>query len=105
MTDYMAFANGMLVQSNRTNAWRNQAENLETQLGEADVNHKATSFRYNGALDVIRMMMEEIRESNPESPLADKEEIGRLLIEMSKKEAFEFGYTFDDEGRQLFKLR
>ncbi len=102
--DYMAFANGMLVESEATDAWKNRAGRLNAQLRDADLNHSATSFRYNGALDVIRLMMEEIRESNPESPLANKEKIGCLLIEMAKKEAFEQGYTFDDEGRQLFKL-
>lgn len=102
--DYTAFANGMLVESGATASWKNRASQLSNQLDSAEMECMARVAQYNGAFDVITMLMEEVRESNPESPLANKDEIRRLLKVMAQKNAVELGYTFDDDHEHIFKL-
>ena len=77
----LGYQAGQSAQGQVTAIWKRQASSMRGQL-EQQINDTAEQWLQCKAwLEVAKLMLEEIRESNPTSPLADKEHVNGLYSE------------------------
>lgn len=81
--------------------WKSQAMQMEKQLDETTQVAFAKSFRSNGAIALIQEMLEEIRESNPTSPFANRDFLRDRLKELAMQEALQDGYVLDYDNNRV----
>ncbi|MCS3794638.1 MULTISPECIES: hypothetical protein [Aeromonas] len=78
----LGYQAGQDDQAQVTAIWKRQAKTMRGQL-EQQINDTAEQWLQCKAwLEVAKLMLEEIRESNPNSPLADKEHVNGLYREL-----------------------
>ena len=81
----LGYQAGQDVQEQVTAIWKRQANTMRGQL-EQQINDTAEQWLQCKAwLEVAKLMLEEIRESNPTSPLADKEHVNGLYSELCRE--------------------
>ncbi len=81
----LGYQAGQDDQEQVTAIWKRQANTMRGQL-EQQINDTAEQWLQCKAwLEVAKLMLEEIRESNPTSPLADKEHVNGLYSELCRE--------------------
>lgn len=81
----LGYQAGKRAQEQVTTIWQRQASTMRGQL-EQQINDTAEQWLQCKAwLEVAKLMLEEIRESNPTSPLADKEHVNGLYSELCRE--------------------
>ena len=81
----LGYQAGQDDQEQVTAIWKHQAKTMRGQL-EQQINDTAEQWLQCKAwLEVAKLMLEEIRESNPTSPLADKEHVNGLYSELCRE--------------------
>ncbi|MBL0436879.1 MAG: hypothetical protein E7L31_15135 [Aeromonas sp.] len=81
--------------------WKEQAVSMEGQLNEATQIAHARTFSNNGAVALIQEMLEEIRESNPTSPFANRDFLRNRLKELAMQKALQDGYVLDYDNDRV----
>lgn len=77
----LGYQAGQDDQGQLTAIWKRQAKTMRGQL-EQQINDTAEQWLQRQAwLEVTKLMLDEIRESNPSSPLADKKYVNELFRE------------------------
>lgn len=81
----LGYQAGQDDQAQVTAIWKRQAKTMRGQL-EQQINETAEQWLQCKAwLEVAKLMLDEIRESNPNSPLADKEHVNGLYRELCRE--------------------
>ena len=81
----LGYQAGQDDQEQVTAIWKRQANTMRGQL-EQQINDTAEQWLQCKAwLEVAKLMLEEIRESNPTSPLADKEHVNGIYHELCRE--------------------
>ncbi len=81
----LGYQAGQDDQEQVTAIWKRQANTMRGQL-EQQINDTAEQWLQRKAwLEVAKLMLDEIRESNPTSPLADKEHVNGLYSELCRE--------------------
>jgi hypothetical protein len=81
--------------------WKEQALRMERELDDARHFGHSTTFKYNGAIELIKEMLEEIQESNPNSPLANRDFLRDRLKELALQKALQSGLVLDYENGRV----
>ncbi|WP_421253796.1 hypothetical protein [Aeromonas jandaei] len=81
--------------------WKEQAMAMESQLNEATQMAHARTFKLNGAVELMKEMLDEIRESNPTSPFANRDFLQDRLKELAMQEALQGGYVLDYDNDRV----
>ncbi|WP_042058933.1 hypothetical protein [Aeromonas allosaccharophila] len=78
---FLGYQAGQDDQEQVTTIWKRHAKSMQGQL-EQQISDTAEQWVQRKAwLEVAKMMLDEIRESNPNSPLADKNYVNELFHE------------------------
>lgn len=81
----LGYQAGQNAQGQVTAIWKRQASTMRGQL-EQQINDTAEQWLQRKAwLEVAKLMLDEIRESNPTSPLADKEHVNGIYHELCRE--------------------
>lgn len=81
----LGYQAGQNAQGQVTAIWKRQASTMRGQL-EQQINETAEQWLQRKAwLEVAKLMLDEIRESNPTSPLADKEHVNGIYHELCRE--------------------
>lgn len=106
--DGFEFATGMAVGETGkghlrglARGWKEQAVGLAEQLEDATQVAFANIYRNNGAIALIQEMLEEIQESNPNSPLANRAYVKERLKVLAEQNALQDGYELDYENNRV----
>lgn len=78
----LGYQAGQSAQGQVTAIWKRQASSMRGQL-EQQINDTAEQWLQRQAwLEVAKLMLDEIRESNPNSPLANKDHVNGLYRDL-----------------------
>lgn len=81
----LGYQAGQNAQGQVTAIWKRQASTMRGQL-EQQINDTAEQWLQRKAwLEVAKLMLDEIRESNPNSPLANKEYVNGIYHELCRE--------------------
>ncbi|WP_421227442.1 hypothetical protein [Aeromonas enteropelogenes] len=81
----LGYQTGQDDQEQVTAIWKRQAKTMRGQL-EQQINDTAEQWLQRQAwLEVTKLMLDEIRESNPNSPLANKEHVNGIYHELCRE--------------------
>ncbi|MGS3140910.1 hypothetical protein ACB316_22410 [Aeromonas sanarellii] len=82
----MDFNDGLLLGYGRAQSgvkvWERAAQKLRSQLDDVDATTAEQWVQRRAWLEVVRVMVDEIRESNPSSPLTNRDYINELFSSM-----------------------
>lgn len=104
--DYMAFEQGMMTaeqQSRRaSNAWSAHANGLQSELNEMAASKDGNALISNGAIQLIKEMLAEINQLNPNSPMGDYQHVKDKLKQYSLMAASQQGFILDYENNKAY---
>jgi hypothetical protein len=80
--------------------WKEQALRMERELDDARHFGHSQTFKYNGAIELIKEMLEEIQESNP-TPVSQSGFLRERLKELALQEALQSGLVLDYENDRV----
>lgn len=87
---------GKQVFANAAYEWKARCLRAEARLEEVSLIVHSRTFSQNAGVALIREMLEELQESNTNSPLADKSYLRARLQQLAEEQANESGFTFVD---------
>lgn len=105
--DYMAFEQGMMTaeqQSRRaSNAWSAHANGLQSELNEMTAAKAGNTFISNGAIHLIKELLEKVSQLDPNEPLGNYDHVKEKLKEYSLLKANEQGFVLDYTNQAAYK--
>lgn len=110
--DGFEFANGMAIGAAGKHeqvgevaliaaSWKKRAQSMAKELNEAEEVILIKTYRMNGAISLLKEMLEEIQESNPNSPLANRNYLRERLKVLAEQDALQDGYELDYENNRV----